>query len=129
MKPARPIRTLTFINHFIRKPKPPGENRFLKARQLVDRIYVMISNFGGFTMIQCLYTVFDVLAEEGGPVFQAKNDGVALRNFHNIIQSQALNPGDYQLFRLARYDTESLDLTLEKSLVKLNKVLESEVKG
>jgi hypothetical protein len=57
-------------------------------------------------MIYRLYTVFDKVAEEAGPIFQAKNDGVALRNFGSILQSQGLNPEDYKLLYLADYDTE-----------------------
>jgi hypothetical protein len=57
-------------------------------------------------MIYGLYTVYDKVAEEAGPVFQAKNDGVALRNFQGILQSQHLNPDDYKLIYLADYDSE-----------------------
>ena len=34
-------------------------------------------------MIQRLYTVRDLVAEENGPIFTAKNDGVALRQFRD----------------------------------------------
>jgi hypothetical protein len=60
-------------------------------------------------MQMSLYAVFDKVAEESGPIFQAKNDLVALRNFQHLIQDQRLNPEDYQLFWLAYYDTEHMD--------------------
>lgn len=47
-----------------------------------------------------LYTVYDRLAEEAGPVFEAKNDPVALRNYANLLNSvqKTANPDEYELW-------------------------------
>lgn len=57
-------------------------------------------------MIQKLYTVFDKVAEEAGPVFTAVNDGVAIRSYVKIL-NQAADPNDYQLLHIGEYNTKS----------------------
>lgn len=54
-----------------------------------------------------LYTVLDILAEEYGPIFQAKNDGVATRNYLNMFKDEHFNPSEYQLWNIGIYDTEA----------------------
>jgi len=58
-------------------------------------------------MIVKLYVVFDKVAAEAGPVFQAKNDGVALRQYNELlVKNQVKNTEEYQLLCLGQYDTE-----------------------
>lgn len=57
-----------------------------------------------------LYTVLDQIAEEAGPVFVAKNSGVALRNFSAMIKDMAM-PSDYSLFHVGEYDSDSMEVT------------------
>ena len=56
-----------------------------------------------------LYTVYDELAEEAGPIFCAKNDAVAERQFTalkaEIAETERPN---YHLFFLGEYDNVTL---------------------
>ena len=59
-------------------------------------------------MIYNLYTIYDSVAKECGPVFQAKNDGVALRCFMSLIKDTPnINPTDYDVYCLGEFDTDS----------------------
>lgn len=63
-----------------------------------------------------LYVVYDNVAKESGPIFQAKNDDVAVRNFSRMLSDEkVLNPADYNLIRLGWHDTESCDLKIDFS--------------
>ena len=57
-----------------------------------------------------LYTVNDVVAEEAGPVFCAKNSGVAFRNFSAMLKDVA-TPDEYELFHVGEYDSDSMEVT------------------
>lgn len=43
-----------------------------------------------------LYVIYDGVAEESGPVFEAKNDGIALRNFERTVADSPYRE-DYSL--------------------------------
>jgi hypothetical protein len=59
-------------------------------------------------MITQLYTVRDRVAEESGPIFQAKNDGIAYRAYSELLQSATNSkPDDYMLLHLGSYDNET----------------------
>jgi len=59
-------------------------------------------------MIMGIYSIFDEVAGEYGPVFSCKTDGVAARQFTNLIKRESVNNvNDYCLKRLAQYDAES----------------------
>jgi hypothetical protein len=75
-----------------------------------------------------LYTVYDKVAEEAGPIFQAKTDGVAMRNYQGLVQSQNLNPDDYLLYYLGTFNTEDMIIDYFKQEVTLNMVADSEVR-
>lgn len=61
-----------------------------------------------------LYTIFDKVAKDAGPVFAAKNDGVARRNFDNLIKENKINKiSEYQLYRVGFYDSENMLVTGE----------------
>lgn len=59
-------------------------------------------------MAMQLYSIKDVVAQEFGPVFQAKNDGVAIRQVNNTFKT--MPPGDadaFHLFKIGEFDTET----------------------
>lgn len=60
-------------------------------------------------MVYNLYTVYDRLAKEAGPIFVAVNDQVAERQFRKLIVGSD-NPADYQLYNLGEYDSVSLSI-------------------
>ena len=49
-----------------------------------------------------LYVVRDVVAEQCGPVFEAVNDAVAMRQYRAIVKD--CDPAEYQLIRIGRVD-------------------------
>lgn len=52
-----------------------------------------------------LYVVYDRLAEESGPVFEAKSDAVAVRAFNNMMaKSDAGTVGEFALFCMGSID-------------------------
>jgi hypothetical protein len=56
-----------------------------------------------------IYTIYDELAKEYGPLFEAKNDFVALRNFRNMkIPGPA-----FKLFKLGSVDREDECITVD----------------
>ena len=55
-----------------------------------------------------IYTIYDKVACESGPIFQAKNDGVALRCFMSLIKDTPnIVPTDYDVYCLGEFDTEA----------------------
>ena len=58
-------------------------------------------------MLVNIYTIYDNVAEECGPIFQAKNDKVACRACDSMISEACGNSvSDYQLWCLGSFDTE-----------------------
>lgn len=51
-----------------------------------------------------IYTVYDVVADEAGPLFNAKNDGVAMRQFLDLL-NKVVTKDDYRLYCLGEYDS------------------------
>lgn len=73
----------------------------------------------GSTGQECgLYAIYDRVAEECGPVFSAKNDGVAMRGFRDLLQ-QVSDKSEYQLVRLGKVDMHSLKLSVEVTPVEI----------
>lgn len=45
-----------------------------------------------------IYSIYDKVAGECGPLFEAANDGVAIRKFRQVMESASIEEkGDYQL--------------------------------
>lgn len=59
-----------------------------------------------------LYSIKDVVAEEFGPVFEAVNNGVAIRNFSNVLK-ETKYPEDYELYKLGNYDESTGEIIPE----------------
>lgn len=58
-----------------------------------------------------VYVIYDKVAEESGPMFEAVNNGVALRQACNVLKP--LPPSliyDYQLVKIGEYDTKEMQI-------------------
>lgn len=58
-----------------------------------------------------IYTIFDDVAVESSPLFLQKNDAMAIRQLEitkDKIAEKGLNPEDYKLFCIGKFDTETL---------------------
>jgi len=53
-----------------------------------------------------LYAIMDRIAEEAGPIYQAKSDAVAIRNFRMALKEA--NPDEFRLYYVGDYDTEKV---------------------
>lgn len=65
-----------------------------------------------------LYTVYDKVAEESGPLYEAKNDAVALRM---VLKYLADNP-DYELFCVGEYNHDIMQLACYQEPIKVSKL-------
>ena len=72
-------------------------------------------------MVFELYSIKDRLAEEYGPIFQAKNKAIAERNFNNLVEDKNLNEDEFNLVKVGNFDNETGRLTSidELNLLKL----------
>ncbi len=67
-----------------------------------------------------IYTFYDKVACEAGPIFQAKNDTVALRCFMSLMkETPSVNPADYDVYCLGEFDTEDRSFVPEDNYGKL----------
>ena len=57
-----------------------------------------------------LFTIYDKVAQEAGPIFQAKNLYVAMRYVNEMIKDNKINLHEYDLVRLGTFDSESMSL-------------------
>ena len=70
-----------------------------------------------------IYTIYDSVAKECGPIYQAKNHDVAVRAFHSLMsETSNVLSTDYDLYCLGEFDTEKcsfvpLDVPSEISVV------------
>lgn len=58
-------------------------------------------------MVYNLYTIFDSVADECGPVFQAKNYDVALRYVAEMIMKNHVKLSDYYLCYIGTFDSDA----------------------
>lgn len=58
-------------------------------------------------MVNGMYTIYDKVAQEAGPLFLAKNDAVALRMVTNSPEFKNMNLGDFELYLVGTYDSEA----------------------
>lgn len=59
-----------------------------------------------------LYTIYDRIAEDYGPIFEAVNNSVALRQFNNIMQKTEY-PDDYKLIHVGEIDFADMTIKQE----------------
>ena len=73
-------------------------------------------------MITNIYTIRDKVAEEVGPLFQAKNDQVAIRQFKHLIKDSE-NPEEYELLCLGDFNDQTIELATGKiKIIKIDEV-------
>lgn len=77
---------------------------------------------------QNLYTIFDRVAEESGPVFEAKNDAVALRKFRDFMKQNPIDPREFRLIALGRIDHATNKLTVLATPIDLD-VMDAQAGG
>lgn len=59
-----------------------------------------------------LYVIFDRVAEESGPIFEAKNDGTAARAARDLVASaKGAKAHEFQLLKLGTIDHETNAIT------------------
>ncbi len=73
-----------------------------------------------------IYVVMDETAKESGPIYEAKNDGVALRNFKNLM-SKTQDPSEFILLYLGEIDHEKNEIQVVVDPETVNVTLETEV--
>lgn len=61
-------------------------------------------------MIFGLYCIYDKVAEEAGPVFQAKTEGVAVRKFVQLIQGEQVRPEEFVLLHVGQFQTDPVSI-------------------
>ncbi len=67
-----------------------------------------------------IYTIYDKVACEAGPIFQAKNDAVALRCFMSLMKDTPnVVPSDYDVYCLGEFDTDNRSFVPEDNYGKL----------
>lgn len=67
-----------------------------------------------------IYTIYDKVACEAGPIFQAKNDAVALRCFISLMKDTPnVVPSDYDVYCLGEFDTDTRSFVPEDNYGKL----------
>lgn len=57
--------------------------------------------------IESLYSVYDTVAEEFGPVFMARNDMVAKRAVINMMEKSEVSVNEYQLYKVGVFNTNT----------------------
>lgn len=60
-----------------------------------------------------LYCIYDRLAEEAGPIFEAKNDAVAFRMIMNSIKEY--HPEEYCIYCLGSFNHDPVELVAYES--------------
>ena len=58
-------------------------------------------------MMYNLYSIYDVVAKECGPIFQAKNKEVACRYVAEMLKSNPVKLSEYYLCYLGNFDSDS----------------------
>lgn len=87
------------------------------SRKVTDRTFGKEFNNNGKKSNQLnIYTVLDTLAEQSGPLYQAVNDLVAIRQFGQLIE-KTQSPVDYDLYRLGVYDPCTLEVVSEEKVL------------
>lgn len=62
-------------------------------------------------MVMYVYTIFDKVANECGPIIEAKNDAVALRQYRQVTKD-INSPGEFALYRIGSMDHDQVKLVV-----------------
>lgn len=76
-----------------------------------------------------IYVIYDRVAEESGPIYEAKNDGVALRKYQATIVQNNMIPGDFKLLKLASIDHETNIVSVFAEILEVDASVEMDVKS
>lgn len=73
--------------------------------------------------IKGLYVIMDKVAKDSGPIFEAKNDGVALRAYHGLLSGDSsLFKDEYDLYKVGYINKETMIInTIEPEKVLVEK--------
>lgn len=63
-----------------------------------------------------LYTIYDVVADECGPIFQAKNFPVATRYVEEMLKGTSVKLSDYYLKQVGCFDTDGCSVSAGNGL-------------
>lgn len=55
-----------------------------------------------------IFAVFDKLAEQTGPTFEARNEGVAIRAFRNLMKENNLPESEFRLLKVGEIEREPI---------------------
>lgn len=62
-----------------------------------------------------LFVVYDKVAEESGPIFEAKNTALAQRQYRQLVARQVnCDPADFRLLRLGSIDHHTQAIRIEE---------------
>lgn len=70
-------------------------------------------------MINQIYTIYDRVAEEIGPIVEAKNNSVAIRQWHNIMKNND-NKNQYDLLNIGQINTVTIELEVYEKPIQLD---------
>lgn len=59
-------------------------------------------------MVLLIYSIWDKVAEEAGPLFTAKSDAVAIRSYRIALRES--EPSEHVLYCLGEFNTEKVDV-------------------
>ena len=60
-------------------------------------------------MTMNMYMIYDNAAEEAGPVFEAKNDTIAIRNYTKLLKDTEF-ADDFELYRVGYVDRTTMEV-------------------
>lgn len=78
-------------------------------------------------MTMFIYVIKDKVAEESGPIFEAKNDAVAQRKFRAVLAETSLAQHDFALLRVASIDHDNDIVGVEEKPVDVTNYTTQEV--
>lgn len=74
-----------------------------------------------------VYSILDKVAEEYGPLFEARNDSVAMRNYKKMIAEHDVEEDEFQLYYVCEIDKDDLkigEIDPRRVVVNLNMEME-----
>lgn len=70
-----------------------------------------------------LYTIFDVVAKEAGPIWIGNNHETAVRNVSAMfLRDKVTKPEDLHLYCIGTFDPETMEILPERTFISLNSV-------
>lgn len=70
-----------------------------------------------------MYCMYDVVAEESGPIFEAKSDAVAIRSYYNVVKNHD-NPEDFTLMYVGEFDREKCEVVANQRRIETEHLIE-----